>query len=95
MYLDIGIVSWTAKEEAIHCPLKWLYRSELVQEEGSSDNNSYDDGDVDDNDDDDCRDYDDEDDGDFDNDDHDHSKLTFHTLCRAYLDQHWRLLGIL
>jgi hypothetical protein len=27
------------------------------------------------------------DDGDFDNDDYDHSKLTFHTFRRIYLDQ--------
>ena len=78
----------------INWPIKQLCRSELVQEEGASENNGYDDGDDDDYDDGDDDDYDDgdddydeEDDGDFDSDVYDNSNHTFHIFRRVYLDQ--------
>ena len=95
LYLDIGIINWTAKGKVINWPLKWLCRSELVQKEDASDNNGYNDGDDNDNDDDDYCEYDDEDECDFDNDDNDHSKFIFHTFRRVYVGQPWCLLGIL
>ena len=56
----------------INWPIKQLCRSELVQEEGASENNGYDDGDDDDYDDGDDDDYYDGDDDDYDGDDDDY-----------------------